>query len=270
MKYIQNLHTHTVYCDGKNTPEEMINAAIEKGFSSIGFSGHSFMNYSDYLGSVDKTEKYKEEILKLKKAYENRINIYLGLEVDMYSNPDVTGFDYLIGSVHYLKFKDKYIGIDRNQEEVKNVITTYFNGDGMKYAKEYYKTLAILPQYGRFDIIGHFDLITKHKDNISFFDDTSDEYLKLAFETAEILAEKIPFFEVNTGAIARGYRKTPYPSVPIIKYFKKLGAKPVVTSDCHDSKMLDCHFDEATALLKECGFKEKYILTENGFDAVPI
>ena len=28
-----NYHTHTVFCDGKNTPEEIILAAIEKGFS---------------------------------------------------------------------------------------------------------------------------------------------------------------------------------------------------------------------------------------------
>lgn len=42
MKHLQNLHTHTIYCDGKDTPEEMILAACEKGFTSLGFSGHSF------------------------------------------------------------------------------------------------------------------------------------------------------------------------------------------------------------------------------------
>ena len=41
--YKQNLHIHTKYCDGKDTPEEMVIAACEKGFQSIGFSMHSFM-----------------------------------------------------------------------------------------------------------------------------------------------------------------------------------------------------------------------------------
>ena len=27
-----NFHTHTVFCDGKSTPEEMVLAAIEKNF----------------------------------------------------------------------------------------------------------------------------------------------------------------------------------------------------------------------------------------------
>ena len=37
----QDLHTHTTYCDGKNTPREMIEAAMAKGLLRIGFSGHS-------------------------------------------------------------------------------------------------------------------------------------------------------------------------------------------------------------------------------------
>ena len=60
MKYLQNLHTHTTYCDGKNTAEEMVQKAIELGFRSLGFSGHAPMpdsipaSYPDYrLRSCD-------------------------------------------------------------------------------------------------------------------------------------------------------------------------------------------------------------------------
>ena len=34
--YLQNLHTHTSFCDGAHFPEEIILTALEKGFSSIG------------------------------------------------------------------------------------------------------------------------------------------------------------------------------------------------------------------------------------------
>ena len=46
MSYLQNLHTHSTYCDGKDTPEEIINAALDMGFDSVGFSSHSYMHYS--------------------------------------------------------------------------------------------------------------------------------------------------------------------------------------------------------------------------------
>lgn len=268
--YLQNLHTHSTYCDGKDTPEEIIIAALSNGFTSIGFSGHSFMDYSDYLGDADKTDEYKMEILRLKKKYEDDIKIYLGLEVDMYSTPDMTGYDYLIGSVHYFKIGEQYVGFDRNDKEVEKIINTYFNGNGMDYAKCYYRTLAQLPEYGNFDIIGHYDLIAKHIEKRMFFYESSKEYLDAAFETAEVLAKTIPFFEVNTGAIARGYRKTPYPSITLIKRLKELGFGAVITSDCHDRASLDCYFNEATELLKFCGFKEKYILTDCGFTAVSL
>ena len=172
--YIQNLHTHTCYCDGADTPGDIITTALEKNFTSIGFSGHSYATYSQLLAKYgDRTEAYKKDVLDLKKRYEDRIKIYLGLEVDMYSNPDMNGYDFLIGSVHYLKCAGEYVNVDRPVTDVENGINRYFSGDGMKYAKAYYETVAQLPQYGRFDIIGHFDLITKQHDIFKFFDISS-------------------------------------------------------------------------------------------------
>ena len=102
--YLQNLHTHTSYCDGIDTSEQMVIAAIEKGFDSIGFSGHSYMYYAeDHSMSLQRTEEYKKEIARLKKKYRDKIDIFCGLEFDMYSAIDLSGYDYLIGSVHYLK-----------------------------------------------------------------------------------------------------------------------------------------------------------------------
>lgn len=268
---LQNLHTHTCYCDGADTPEEIIISAMDKGFESIGFSGHSFMIHSPMFVKLgDRTEEYKKEVVRLREKYKDQMKIYLGLEVEMLSNADLVGYDYLIGSVHYLKIGEEYVGFDRNEEAVEKVINTYFGGNGMKYAKAYYETLAQLPQYGNFDIIGHFDLVTKHSDNRMFFDISSKEYTNAAIEAAEALAGKIPLFELNTGAIARGYRKSPYPSITLIKELKRLGFGAVITSDCHNKAMLDCNFDEAAELLKECGYKEKHVLTDCGFTAVSL
>lgn len=268
---IQNLHTHTNYADGKDSAEEMIIKAIEKGFQSIGFSEHSYMYYSpQYSMSLEGTELYRQEVNHLKEKYADRIEVYCGLEVDMYSEIDMSGYDYLIGSVHYLRRDNKMLGFDRSQEEVCRLIDQNFNGDGMAYAKAYYQELMKLPEYGDFDIIGHFDIIAKHIENSCFFDVNSREYRFAAIEAAEALAGKIPYFEVNTGAIARGYRTSPYPDPFIIKELGRLGFGAVVTSDCHDKQFLDCGFQNALQLLKACGFKERYILASSGFVAVEI
>ena len=271
MMHKQNLHTHSTFCDGADSPEEMILAAIDKGFDSLGFSGHSYMSFSPmFREKGDRTEEYKKEVTRLREKYKQQIKIYLGLEVEMYSEPDMSGYDYLIGSVHYFKFGDECVAFDVSADGVVKVIENYFNGDGIKFALAYYETLAKLPEYGNFDIIGHFDLVTKHIESRDLFDRNAKEYLDAAFETARALRGKIPFFEVNTGAIGRAYRTTPYPAIPILKELKRLGFGAVITSDCHRKEALDCYYEESRELLCECGFTERYILTDNGFKAVEI
>jgi len=271
MENLQNLHTHSTFCDGIDTPEQMVNIAISKGFSGIGFSGHSYMHYAkDHSMSLDGTEEYKKEVLRLKKAYADKIDVFLGLEFDMYSEIDLSGYEYLIGDVHYLKIGSEYVGFDRKAEVVKSVIEDYFDGDGMKFALRYYEEFSKVPQYGNFDIIGHYDLITKNLDTMTLFDADCKEYYNAAFSAMEALKGKIPLFELNTGAIARGYRKTPYPSVPLIKMFREMGFGAIITSDCHDGQYLDIGFEDCRKLLAECGFTERYILTNNGFSAVAV
>ncbi len=271
MKYKQNLHTHSTFCDGMNTPEEMIKTAISLDFDSVGFSGHSHMHYSTEYGmTLAGTEEYFKEVNSLKEKYKDQIKIFCGIEYDMFSNLDISQFDYAIGSVHYFLIDGRYVDVDRDDTHVERVINEYFGGDGLAYAKMYYEHLAKLPEYGRFDIIGHYDLITKHSEKRSFFDESSKKYMDYVISSAEALRGKIPFFEVNTGAIARGYRTTPYPSVAIVKELKRLGFGAIISSDCHNANMLECGFADAEKMLKECGFGETYVLTEEGFKGIKL
>lgn len=271
MQYKQNLHTHTTYCDGKHTPEEMIRYAIGKGFDSLGFSGHSHMLSSPSRIKAGKgMQQYKTQITALKQKYQGTFKIYLGLEVDICFDTEFDGFDYLIGSVHYLNLGGERVGFDKSADAVRQLIDSRFDGNGMKFAEKYYQTVSELPRFADFDIIGHFDLITKNLDQAPLFDLSAKTYLGFAYDAIHALKGRIPFFEVNTGAIARGYRTTPYPSIPLLQEFKNLGFGAIITSDCHDGRFLDCCFEDARSVLKVCGFKERYILTDTGFEAVPI
>ncbi len=265
--YKQNLHIHTVYDDGHDTPEELLEAAEAQGFDSIGFSAHSYMHFApDHSVSVEGNEKYKEHIFRLKREWEGRMPIFCGIELEVLSEGiDLTPFDYVIASTHYMKIDGEFVGFDRSAEVVRGVIDTYFGGDGMAYAKRFYEGVAAIPSYGSFDILGHFDLVTKHAEKENFFDTSSRAYRHMAIEALEAVAGKIPFFEVNTGAIARGYRTTPYPDPFLIKEMRRLGFGATISSDCHDRRFLDCAYGDAAALLRECGFREIYVLTEKGF-----
>ncbi len=271
MKYLQNLHTHTTWCDGKNAPRELLEIAIAKGFDSIGFSGHSYMSYSSLLPvTLASTRAYKEEIRQIKREYEGRIKVFLGLEADMFSEDDFSGLDYVIGSVHYLRTPKGIAAFDRGIPEIRAVIDEHYGGDGLAFAKDYYRHMAMLPDYGRFDIIGHFDLCDKHGTRADFFDTESRAYREAAIGAAEALAGKIPYFEVNTGCIPRGYRQFPYPAPFLLSELKRLGFGAVITSDCHNAAYLDAAFDRAADALRAAGFREYYILTDDGFHPVAL
>ena len=265
----QNLHTHTTYCDGFHTPEALLAAAVEKGFDSLGFSGHSYMHFApNYSMSMIGTNDYIAHINKLKK--ESPIPIYLGLEFDRYSPVDFAPYDYIIGSVHNLIVNGEYVTFDRNAIVVKELLATYFQGDGLALAKAYYQTLATLPACGKIDIIGHFDIICKHAEHTCFFDRECKAYKGFVLEAVDALAGKIPFFEVNTGAMARGLRTTPYPDTFAVKALRQAGFGAVISSDCHDAAKLDFGFADAKKLLAACGFTEYYVRMESGFTAVPL
>lgn len=87
-------------------------------------------------------------------------------------------------------------------------------------------------------------------------------------EALEALAGKIPYFEVNTGAISRGYRTTPYPMDFFLPELRRLGYGAVITSDCHDISKLAVGYELAEDMLKKAGFEAYYILTDTGFAPV--
>lgn len=271
MIYRQNIHTHTTYCDGKDTPEELIRRAQELGFDCIGFSGHSYMHYSEnHSMSQAGTKEYIRKIRDLQKKYADEIEVYCGLELDMYSVVDLSAYDYIIGAMHYFYRNGRYIGFDRSAEVVKGVIDEEFGGDGLRYARAYYEDLTKLPDCGKIDIVGHFDLIAKHAETERFFDTDDKKYQAYALDALHILAEKIKIFEINTGAIARGYRTTPYPAPFLLKEMKRLGCRIIISSDCHDKNQLDCHFQDAVEYAKSCGFDELAILRKGEFTGVKI
>ena len=226
---LRDLHVHTTYCDGINTPEEMVLAAIQKGMECLGFSAHSY-TFFDESYCMKKAEEYRHEIARLKEKYKDKIKILCGVEQDFYSEEPTDGYDYVIGSVHYIKIDKNYIPVDESPKTLIDSVNKYFGGDFYKLADTYYKTVA---QIKNADIIGHFDLITKFNEDFCLFDENDERYKKSYKEALDILLKQDVFFEINTGAISRGYKKTPYPSKNILDYIKSGGGKTILSSDAH-------------------------------------
>lgn len=251
----RNYHTHTLYCDGKDTPEEMVKAAIQKGFDILGFSGHSPLENTDWGMNGDNILRYKEDIQRLKDKYKDEIEILYGIEHDYYSQNSLEGYDYIICSVHCLKTKDGYLPLDDSADILKEGIAKYFGNDPISLAECYYDTVGDVVNKTGCQIIGHFDLITKFDDISPIFDVTDPRYISAAKNAITKLAKTNVLFEVNTGAMTRGLKKLPYPQKELLKFIQSSGSDVILNSDCHDRNYLDFGFDKALEIIKECGFE---------------
>jgi len=137
---LSNFHTHTSYCDGKNTPEEVVLCAIDKGFSSIGFSSHGYTPFDLSYCMMD-TDGYIKEINSLKEKYKDKIQVYLGIEEDAFSYVNREIFDYLIGSSHYFLINGEYHPID-SDSECFNKCLKLLDDDVIKLSECYYESFC--------------------------------------------------------------------------------------------------------------------------------
>ncbi|MBO5212461.1 MAG: histidinol-phosphatase [Clostridia bacterium] len=249
---ISTYHLHTTFCDGKNTAEEMVLAAIEQGCHEIGFSGHAYMDFDNsWCMTIKNTEKYKKTVLELKEKYKDQIKIYLGIEQDYYSSLPTGEYDYVIGSVHYVKKDGKYLPVDLSHEATLAFVNEHYSGDFYAYCEDYYKLVADLYNKTKCDIIGHVDLVTKFNEGGREFDTSNERYQKCALEAVEALLLTPAIFEVNTGAISRGYRKDAYPEKFLLDRIAKSRKSFVVNSDTHSVDTVTFKIKEYKELLDE-------------------
>jgi histidinol-phosphatase (PHP family) len=271
---LSNLHTHTTFCDGANTPEEMAEAAIRLGFRALGFSGHGYTDCDPggFCGMpLDAMPEYRKAVRALKKQYAGKLDVFLGLENDAACMHPANDYDYTIGSVHYIPRGGEHHCVDASPERLERSLRQAFGNDGLALAKAYFRTLCAFAATKPADIMGHFDLVRRfNAGGRRYFDESSAAYRSAASEALEQVARSGMLLEVNTALIAKGMSDEPYPATFLLRRAKELGARVVVSSDAHAAEKLNFAFDRMESLLRHIGFTEIWELGAAGFAPTPI
>ena len=274
--HLTNLHTHSFYCDGKNSPEEMVLAAIENNFNSLGFSAHGPVDEeTDWNIKHNKIEEYIEVVNSLKEKYKDKIEIFLGMEMDYIPGTGFTDLclslmkrlDYYIGSVHYLsKFKNGvWWTVDYNIDGLLRGIDESFQGNKRKAVEVYYATISEMAQRFQPPIIGHLDLFNKNNRNNILFDEREDWYTEAIGNTLDVIKNTSSVIKINTGGMARGYTQEQYPSNLVLKMIRERNIPIIVNSDAHTAEDIAYKFDDMYKLTASMGFENLVYLTKNGW-----
>ena len=244
-----DLHNHTTLCNhASGTSEEYLLRAIELGIDIYGFSDHAPMNYDPkYRMDISDKPLYEKEILDLKEKYKEKIEVLLAYEVDYlegYILDEIINakFDYLIGSVHFLKNKNDMWGFD-NPEFIgvyksKNIDTIW---------TEYFAAIEAMAKTGLFDIVGHLDLIKVLK----FL--PKKDIRTLARKALLAIKKSNMVLEINPAGLRKPIKET-YPSRTLLELAYELDINITFGSDAHAVDQVGFKYEEVTSLAKELGF----------------
>ena len=247
-----NYHTHSTWCDGKDSPREIVEAAIERGFDTIGFSSHAMLPQDDvdWVLTPAKAPLYAAEIRALADEYRGRIRVLCGVEADYVpggAEPSRAAYaaispDYIIGSVHFVRAADGgLVPVDHSPELLAAGIRDHFAGSAEAYVRAYFVEVRDSLAFD-FDIVGHPDLVRKFNAKHPYFDESAQWYLGELERTADAIAASGKLVEVNTGAISRGWLDDAYPSPGFRALLRGRGVRFVLSSDAHAAEGLDCAF----------------------------
>ena len=270
-----NYHTHSCHCDGVMRPESYVKQAIRLGFDALGFSAHAplpFENaWSIQTGGLN---RYLDDIQALKKKYQKRIPVLLGLEIDYIpgiSEPfskikEACSLDYVIGGVHLVTHptQDGLWFIDGAPQGYDEGLRDLFERNIREAVGRYFWQLEEMVTTQKPDIIAHCDKIKMNNRGL-YFSQEEDWYQQHLRKMVDVIASSGCIAEVNTRGIYKKRCAETYPSIEVLKAFKRLNVPVTVSTDAHHPQEIALLMPETLILLKEIGFRETMVWSEQAW-----
>jgi len=245
-------HTHCEFSpDSRMTMEQAVEKAIARDLSGVIITDHLDINAPKGDGSfLFDPLVQQEKIERLNSIHD--IEILKGIEVGMqlHTIDDITSFvnkykfDQIIASVHFIDGVDPYNG------------AYYIGKDADTAYARYLETIYLcITQFKNFDILGHYDYITRYA---PFLERVilHSKYGEILDQILIFLANEGKALEINTNTYREKNGAIPVLDINVLKRYKEIGGEAVTLgSDAHDADRIGEKFGEFKEVIKSCGFK---------------
>jgi histidinol-phosphatase (PHP family) len=234
-------HLHVVaHGDRPMTVENILaycEVAHERGIRQMGITEHD-----RYLDDIDLAAF--QEARELSQDVELRLGIEVdfvpGREEEMDFFASALPYDYVIGSVHRVQGEE----VDHpDHQDIYEKWETY------DLYEAYYENLRSAALSGRFDVLGHPDLIKVFR---HFPDEDITPVLE---ETADAVADSGIVVDVNSAGLRKPVGEV-YPSRDFLDMFYRRGVPIVLSSDAHAPDEVAAGYDRSLRLVHDVGYRE--------------
>lgn len=277
-----NYHTHSRYDDGKGEIEEYVRAAIAAGFDSYGVSCHAPVPiYAEepYMMLRRDLPAYCNEVGRLRRTYRDQITLLRGLELDYapglaaYYHERILpfGFDYFVGSVHYVGTDGVGVPwcVDESARRFAEGLESGYGGDVRRAVEAYFALQRQMVGTPGVAIVGHMDKIKMWNRGDLYFSETDDWYVAAVDETLRAFKAGGLIVELNTAGLRKEIA-APYPSPWVMARCRELDVPVMVNADTHTPADVDRDYDIAAAILRDAGITAVMAWHDDHFAPRPI
>ncbi len=242
-------HIHTPLCHhATGHPREYVKQGLASGLSEIGFSDHNPMptQFDNWRMAPDELPAYFQLIDEAREDFPD-FPIRLGLECDFIPGQEDhlrsiaarTGWDYLIGAVHYIREDwDVDSPFKRNLWKELPVDEVW---------KRYFSLYTRAASSGLFDFMAHPDLVKK------FGDFPAGDLKPYYTECLDAIADCKIAIELNTAGLRKDVKEI-YPSREFLAMAFARDIPILINSDAHAPQEVAAGFDLAIQLALDVGY----------------
>jgi histidinol-phosphatase (PHP family) len=234
-------HLHVIaHGDRPMTVENILaycGVAKERGVRQMGITEHDrYLDEIDLAAFQDARELSRDVELRLG----IEIDFVPGNEEEMDRIATALPYDYVIGSVHRVDGEE----VDHpDHQEIYEKWETY------DLYEAYYANVRKAALSGRFDVLGHPDLIKIFR---RFPDRDITPMLE---ETADAVAESGTVVDVNAAGLRKPVGEV-YPSRELLEMFHRRGVPIILSSDAHAPDQVALGYDRSVRMVKDVGYRE--------------
>ena len=234
-------HLHVIaHGDRPMTVENILEyceVAHERGIRQMGITEHD-----RYLEDIDLAAF--QEARELSQDVELRLGIEIdfvpGQEERMDHDATALPYDYVIGSVHR---------VDNEEVDHPDHLEIYEKWETYDLYEAYYRNVREAALCGRFEILGHPDLIKIFR---KFPDRDITPMLE---ETADAIAESGIVVDVNAAGLRKPIGEI-YPSKDFLQMLHRRGVQIILSSDAHAADQVAAGYDKNLKLVHDVGYRE--------------
>lgn len=225
--------------------------AKERGIRQMGITEHD-----RYLDDIDLAAF--QEARELSQDVELRLGIEIdfvpGQEERMERDATALPYDYVIGSVHRV-----------GGEEVDHPdhLEIYDKWDTYDLYEAYYANVRKAALSGRFEVLGHPDLIKIFR---KFPDRDITPMLE---ETADAVAESGVVVDVNAAGLRKPVGEV-YPAEDFLRMFRRRGVPIILSSDAHAADQVAMGYDTSLKLVHDVGYREVVTFKDRERGTLPL